>query len=223
MTSLHPRRFFRDVPWCTVSLTLAAVAVFFIPGATHALAFDKDAILKGELWRFITGHLTHWSMEHLFWDVLALLVLGIIVECRSRASLLACIIGSALAISSEVWLFESNVTSYRGLSGIDSGLFALAACIILREGITGRNWWRATLAGAGLGAFAIKTVLELWLGHPLFVDSSASGFVPMPAAHIVGGLVGAAVVAAPALAPKHTKCLHRPTQQPNVQLATESD
>ena len=84
--------------------------------------------------------------------------------------------------------------------------------MILREGVAEQSGWRITLAAVGLAAFAGKTLLELVLGHPLFVDSTASGFAPVPAAHVVGGVVGAAVAVTPTITRKtrHILSLARP-------------
>ena len=113
MPSLCPDRRFAHLPWCTWGLASVAVAVFFTPSATGWLAYEKDAVGLGEVWRFATGHLTHWSFEHLFWDVLAFIVPGMIVESRSHMRLIIGILGSAAAISGEVWLIETSLTSYR--------------------------------------------------------------------------------------------------------------
>jgi len=39
--------------------------------------------------------------------------------------------------------------------------------------------------------FVAKLVFELATGGTLFVDSPAAGMVPVPLAHVAGGLVGA--------------------------------
>ena len=58
------------MPVVTVTLALAAVAVQLIPGWAAAWQYERAAIAAGQWWRMLTGHLTHWNMDHLLWDVL---------------------------------------------------------------------------------------------------------------------------------------------------------
>jgi hypothetical protein len=57
-------------------IALVALAVHFLPGAVDMLEFDRQALAAGEWWRYLTGYVTHWSTNHLFWDVLMFVVLG---------------------------------------------------------------------------------------------------------------------------------------------------
>jgi hypothetical protein len=82
------------------------------------------------------------------------------------------------------------MTTYRGLSGIDSALFALLAALIARRAIMEKDWSRLALATLVSIGFAAKIGFELSTGGTLFVNSTAAGMIPVPLAHVVGGIIG---------------------------------
>ncbi|HEY1107668.1 MAG TPA: hypothetical protein VGE76_03520, partial [Opitutaceae bacterium] len=63
------------LPLLSLALGALAVAVHVIPGATGLLQYDRAAG-SGEVWRWLTAHLTHCGGNHLVWDVGALVALG---------------------------------------------------------------------------------------------------------------------------------------------------
>jgi rhomboid family GlyGly-CTERM serine protease len=171
---------------------LAALAACFQP-ITAALEFDRAAIVADEWWRMVGGHITHWNADHLMWDGLMFAVLGALCERRSRPRFLLCLALSALAISGGIWWLLPAIESYRGLSGIDSALFTLAAATMLADARHNGDRVAAAVVLATLAGFAAKLTYEMLTGDTLFVDSAAAGFVPLPLAHVVGGCVGLAI------------------------------
>jgi rhomboid family GlyGly-CTERM serine protease len=187
---------------CVWLVTVFALILFCSPALTNLLQFDRAAIARGELWRVVTGHWTHWSFSHLAWDLAAFIALGIAcIHRRPRATAWTLAIGS-LAIGAAVWFWQPHLSAYRGMSGLDAALFALLAVDVLMG--TGLHAVRAACA-AVLLCFLAKLDFELMSGRSFFVDSAAAGFVPVPLAHAVGAAVGAVVafvVATPA-SPRH--------------------
>ena len=124
-----------------VTFALAAPAVLLAawPDATELLAFDRGRIADGEWWRGVTCHWTHWTLDHLLWDLLAFTVL--IPLCwQAGAARLGWTLGlSSLLIPLAVWLCLPTMTEYRGLSGLDSALFVLLASRLLRGAIADRD------------------------------------------------------------------------------------
>ena len=175
-----------------VTMLLSATAILFQVHAdlTARMTFDRWAIAAGEYWRFFTGHLTHWNVDHMDWDVLMFAILGAMIERRSRVWLIATLIASAAAISVVVWCGQAGVDEYRGLSGIDSALFTFVALVLFddarRTAQTFAVWALTFMATAFVG----KLGWELASGSTLFVDSSAAGFTPLPLVHAVGGSAG---------------------------------
>jgi rhomboid family GlyGly-CTERM serine protease len=180
-----------SLPIVTVVLSLLAVFNHNVEALNNWLVYDRTPIEMHEPWRLVTGQLTHWNADHLLWDVLMFLVLGIMLEPRQRESFLFTLVASTAAISAVLWFYHPDITQYRGLSGIDSALFAHAAILLC---IDARREGRTLVCGVLLLlmlGFVAKIVFEFLSGTTLFVDSTAAGFVPLPSVHAVGGIVGA--------------------------------
>ncbi len=192
VTVLAPRRN-RHLPPIHLTAALCAVLglVFLWPAATAWLEFDRQAVASGQWWRLLSAQLAHWNAEHLFWDAIVFAALGALCEATDRRRFVLCALSAAVAIAALVWFAQPQLTSYRGLSGIDSALFGLLAATLLREHWSRRNWcWVAVTAALAIG-FLAKVGLELTTGRTFFVDTAAAGFVAIPLAHAAGALVGA--------------------------------
>jgi len=159
----------------TISLTLFAIAAALLPGSWLELQRG------GAAWRIATCHFTHFTYEQLAWDALVFFVLGIVCERENRGAFRAMLLASVVIVPIAVLAF-SNVTTYRGLSGIDSALFGL---LLLTESRRSRI---VALCGV---AFAAKMIFEMKTGATVFVHSDA--FIVVPVAHIAGALVGVIV------------------------------
>lgn len=162
----------------TVLLTIAAVAAALLPG--RLLELQRG----GELWRIATCQFTHWSYEQLAWDGLSFLALGIACARRDRRSFHATLFASLVGVPLAVLAFAPHVSAYRGLSGIDSALFAL---LLATES---RRCSLATLFAAG---FLAKIVFEALTGATVFVQELGPGVVAVPVAHIAGAAIGVTV------------------------------
>lgn len=174
------------------SLILVAAAVVTMPfdSVTSWLQYDRAAVDGGQLWRLVTCQLTHWSWDHLFWDAAALLFLGWVLEGEDRRSFLVCLCLSAVLIPAVVHFAIPELATYRGLSGIDSAVFVLLAVTLFRKcrADGDRVWTWACVAM--LVGFTAKIGFECVSGGTLFVDSEASGMLPVPLVHVVGGVLG---------------------------------
>ena len=177
----------------TWGIALTAVAVHVIPDADQWLQYDRQALVAGAWWRFLTGHLVHWNTDHLVWDLLMFVVLGCLIERQSRRRLLWLCLGSAAAISSFVWFARPDVATYRGLSGIDTALFVNLGTVLVVEAIQHRQYG-ADFSGMLLAGLACKLLFESATGGTIFVDSHAAGFGVLIEAHLLGALVGTLAV-----------------------------
>jgi rhomboid family GlyGly-CTERM serine protease len=160
----------------TITLTLLTLATALLPGSSLELQRG------GAAWRMVTCHFTHFTYEQLAWDALVFLILGIACARRNRGAFQATLLASIILVPIAVLAFAPDVTTYRGLSGLDSALFAL---LLTME--SQRNW-RVALCAVG---FAMKLIFEMTTGATVFV--SAGGFVPVPVAHLAGAIVGFAI------------------------------
>jgi len=178
------------LPGVSIIVILAAGLLMAFPPAADWLQYDRSAVAGGELWRIATCNLTHWSFEHLFWDVSALLFLGFVIEQDKRCRFLTCMGLSAVLIPLAVHVCMPGLSTYRGLSGIDSAVFMLLAVTLLADSWDRRDWVWTAVCTVVMGGFAAKTGFEFATGNTLFVDSVASQMLPVPLAHVVGAAIG---------------------------------
>ncbi|MCP3906205.1 MAG: rhombosortase [Planctomycetes bacterium] len=174
----------------TLLLGALAVALFALPPATRWLQFDVASVEAGQWWRIVTGHWTHWSADHLLWDVLAFVILAGAAERFSRGWMLAIVGISAIVISAAVWLLAPSISTYRGLSGIDSALFVAVTTLWLTERLRDRDPIGAVVMAGAIVGFVGKTLYETTTGATLFVDTSTADMIPVALAHLGGALVG---------------------------------
>jgi len=177
-------------PVATMLLGAAAVAVQCLPALAGWLEFQRGAVAGGQGWRWITGHLTHATLEHLLWDLGAFLLLGALCERRGRRRMLVGLGLAALLIPAVVSILQPEVETYRGLSGLNSALFTLLVAGFIRESIARRAWFRVGFAIALLIGFAAKTAHEAATGVSFFVSSETPSTVMVPLAHTAGAAIG---------------------------------
>ena len=166
-----------------VGLLAAAVVLLWLTGETgrELLRYERTAVLQGQYWRLITGHLVHGSGQHLLLNAVGLGLIAALFprEYSLRGWLL--ILGSSVAVIDLGFVFlEPQLQWYVGLSGVLHG--ALAAGAI--------SWWRhesKPLAAALTAVLVGKLVWEQWHGAlPL------SGDMPVVVdAHLYGAIGGA--------------------------------
>ena len=167
---------------------LLSLPAFLFHAIPQWFQYDRAAIAAGQAWRLLTCHWTHWSLDHLIWDVVAFVVLlGLGWSTNPRRVLLTLGLAAA-AIPLAVGIAMPGMQLYRGLSGLDSALFTVVAIPLMREEQAAGRRGTARLIALVLAGFALKIVLEATIGATLFADSTQ--FVPVPLAHVVGGLCG---------------------------------
>jgi rhomboid family GlyGly-CTERM serine protease len=198
----------RALPKIAVTLAIAVAALLAAasPQISGMLEFDRGGIVRGEWWRIFTCHITHWNAEHLQWDLLMFLVLGALCELKNPKRMPLCIAACIVAVSGTVFHFFPHIGHYRGLSGIDTALFALLAVNLLLEARAEKNRRQVIFAAGLLLAFAIKVGYEAATGSTYFVDQQAAGFVPLVWDHVVGAIMGAAAAVCPSVRCSVSRC-----------------
>lgn len=194
--SMTRRRF--TFPTVTLVLSLCALGLSLWPGSSDTWELQRAALARGELWRIWTGHLTHFGASHLGWDLAVFVIVGAILECgptpnhrTNRKRLAGLLTVSAAVISIGVLVFAPQFERYRGLSGIDSALFAAWLTRTLQWAWRQRDGRLLLLGGAGLVGFCLKCAYEVFTQDAVFVSSLALDFQPVPIAHLLGAGVGA--------------------------------
>ncbi len=171
----------RRIPCASLLFGALAVVVYSFPALAEALQYDRTAVLRGELWRITTCHWTHWSLDHLLWDLAVFVGLGAACEQMNRSRYLICLAATTILIPLVVLVFLPDIETYRGLSGLDSALFSLLVIPNLDK--------RLSLGLGFLAAFLLKTAYEAATGATVFV-SSPTDIASVPLAHAVGALMG---------------------------------
>jgi len=153
--------------------------------AARWLQYDRSLILRGQIFRLMSCHLTHWSYVHALWSGMAFIVLAGMCERQSRLLTMMTISISALAIGGAIWWLLPQVEVFRGLSGIDSALLGLVAVMMLKT--PGRL--ARSLALAAMILFVLKLGSEMLGFRSVFLGRD-SDIVPLPTAHLVGFVTG---------------------------------
>jgi len=169
-----------------------------LPGLAQALVFERKAILDGQLWRFLSCHLVHFSDIHLFYNLIALGIVGWIFEYRSYPyfiSLCACM---ALSIGLSVLILKPEVSYYGGLSGLVCGCIIYVVLFGLRES----HPWRLIYLLV-LFVLAGKLLLECYKGDSILPYMAGANFVLLPLSHFVGSLVALIVYLGLQFIPNH--------------------
>lgn len=147
------------------------------------LRYDRDAILAGQLWRLLTGHLVHLGASHLAMNLVGLALIWMLFgRLMSTRAWLATLLASALAVSLGLLAFNPGLTWYVGLSGVLHGMFLAGAILSIVAG------YRAEIM---LLAFIVaKLAWEQWAG-PLPGSAEVAGGDVIVDAHLYGAIAGA--------------------------------
>ncbi len=173
-----------------VTSLIACVALLLqaCPPLQPAAEFSFADLCVTESWRLATCHLLHWSWDHFLWDAVVLVVAGAFCERLWFRQFLCVLVTAALLIPTVVMISAPHLLCYRGLSGVDSALFALAAgSVLIEEAVAGRRL-AAFAATVVVTAQFLKIGIESAAGHTLFVQDGS--FTPVPLAHLCGAVIG---------------------------------
>lgn len=139
-------------------LTWPALLVFFaasLPEPLQAwLAWERQAILAGEVWRLWSGHFVHYGAPHALSNGLSLLVLGICLPHVTGRAIARCLLLAPVLISLALLALAPQLATYRGASGLVALLLTMLAVSALRT-VRQRLW-----GGLLLAALAVKLTLE---------------------------------------------------------------
>jgi rhomboid family GlyGly-CTERM serine protease len=150
--------------------------------------YERQAVENGELWRLVSGHLVHLGVGHLWPNLAATAIIGLLFEGVFRnADWLRIGAASAAAIDLGLYALEPQVLWYVGLSGVLHGYVAAGALALLVR----REKLGIVLAIGVAG----KLIFEQLSGPVPFTAESVGGPVVV-AAHlygVIGGLLAEAV------------------------------
>jgi rhomboid family GlyGly-CTERM serine protease len=171
---------------------LPAVLIALLPATHGALLYDRDAILRGEVWRLWTGHWVHFSASHLCWNLGVLLVAGTGLELARPGLLRRYTLLAAPLISAAFLVVAPAMQAYGGLSGLATGVVTLLAPVKISDGPRDRAWWFAIL-----GLVAAKILIDARHESPLFSEFASPDIRTSAWAHALGAGVALLLIALP--------------------------
>ena len=179
------------IPVLSLWLAASSAILYIALGpASEFLVYQREAVQAGELGRLATAHFSHSDGAHLAWNLIALLILGSLLELREGALrmmlfLLAGVFSVNLYIAG-----ASQLTAYCGLSGVLNALLAGVLASYYREPALRK------LVSLTAAAAVLKIFIEISGGHALLTQTA---WPSVPHAHL-WGFAGGLLLAA---------CLHR--------------
>jgi len=155
--------------------------------ALPVLRYERSAVLAGEAWRLVTGHLVHADLVHLGWNVLGVLIVAFLFARDYSWRQWLVILGVSTATTDLGFLLlEPQLEWYVGFSGVLHGLMAAGLVVWLRTS-------RDVITWIVTGLFAAKLAWEHFAGPLPFTAAS----LELPVVHeahtygaIGGGLAG---------------------------------
>jgi rhomboid family GlyGly-CTERM serine protease len=172
----------------TLLISLLAVLAWACPLLTDAMQLDYTLVAGGQWWRIWTGHLTHYDGGHLAWDLLMFAVLAAACEREHPRWFAIFLIMLMAGVTVVIAIGCPDVRVYRGLSGLDTGLFVWLVADQCRRCWKDRDHLAAAIWLAIVGGLIGKLIYEATTGQTLFVDSS--NFRPLVQSHLAGALFG---------------------------------
>ena len=104
-----------------ISITLVSLALSLNP---DIFLYQRSALSQAEVWRLITGHLSHFSLQHGLFNIVALI--GLIIINEGLVSLRWMVFYIAIfciLLSVSFYVFLPDLFIYAGLSGVLHALF----------------------------------------------------------------------------------------------------
>jgi rhomboid family GlyGly-CTERM serine protease len=169
------------VPWTTLFVACVSLAAFFWPHGSELLMYDRQAVLKGELWRLTTAPFVHFSGSHLFWNLVVFTAAGVSIETANHKGFLVMCVFTAIFPSIIYLLISPELARYGGLSGLATGAMTYLCLCQLRSDSQNSAIWIAVIALIG-----IKIIFEMTSGTTLFVPAGSEPFHVLPSVHMMG-------------------------------------
>ena len=150
------------------------------------LRYDRSLIAAGDLWRLVSGHVTHLGQTHLLLNLAGLLLVWLLVgRLYSSFQWLVIAVITVITINAGFCFVDTQLIWYAGLSGMLHGLLVAGAI----RGMRGMPVDAAIMIAIVAG----KLAWEQFVG-PLPGSESTSGGAVVVNSHLygaVGGCLGA--------------------------------
>lgn len=157
----------------------------FSQDAIEIFRYDRGAILNYELWRLITGHLSHLTVTHALLNLTGLITIGFIFfSYFSIKQWLIVIVTSMLTIDLLFLILNPELEWYTGMSGVLHGMFIAGCIAAIKSG--------AHLEIAFLVGLILKLLWDQYAG-PSQISVELTGGDVITEAHLYGAIGGGIV------------------------------
>lgn len=165
-------------PWVTFGLCCTLILIYLLPATFQHFHYNSSLVTTGQWWRIITSQFVHLDLSHLSYNIVALMILGVILENNYRQQIVLFLVASVSAIG--CYLLISDLMLYCGISGAINALVPPAVF----------SMWRQTRSFIPLllGAIHIGRIV-----FEFFVESSLISNLDWPShppVHLIGLAVG---------------------------------
>lgn len=148
-------------------------------------SWSRDAIIEGEWWRLVTGHLVHVDLWHFLMNVVgSLAIWWLFHKDLSARQLFGAILGAVLMVNTGLW-YLGSLPVYAGLSGVLHGVAAAGIWVLIRA----RDRWGWFLAAAGVAKLLIENT-----SAPVMLDASIRVATEAHLFGVIGGLLAVIVL-----------------------------
>lgn len=169
--------------WRAPVLLTTLLMVLQAAGWRAALEYRRTAVLRGQVWRLLTGSVVHLGWVHLLRDVAGLfLIWALFADSMDGRWWFGLILVSDLAVGLGLLAFSPGIGWYVGISGVLFGMFSGGALAQFQE--------RPLYAG-GLLLGMVVIIGWTWYAGALPGETVGLGGKVVPQAHLYGALGGA--------------------------------
>ncbi len=152
------------------------------------MCYQRGDGFGNTLIRTFTSSFCHWDNNHLLWNMLALIFIGIILIDFNEKMFWQSTLVSPFLVGSTVDLFCPETITYCGFSGVAFSLLTLACFSFIKsDKVAHKIYGWLTIIGS-LG----KVFWELSTGSPLFAEGST--FYVLPESHLAGIIAGLFII-----------------------------
>lgn len=173
------------LPIITLVIIFIQSGFMLLPASIKSIFyFDRGMVEGGSLYSLLSGHFVHSDMAHWFWNSLAMLVLGVIIEIKSRRLFFVSIMLGIISVDILLLSPLSDINYYCGLSGVINTLLFVWLWLVWREG---QSVW---VVVASLLCMS-KIIIEVLMSDSLLTTISWPAY---PEAHLAGAIAGISIV-----------------------------
>lgn len=103
--------------------------------ARTVLMYERDGLLAGQWWRVVSGHFTHLGWEHFLLNAAGLILVTVLQPRPQKlADQFLIFVFSPTLISGMLFLFDSELAWYVGLSGVLHCLYLITFADLWKSG-----------------------------------------------------------------------------------------